>query len=1220
MDTMIWSCILLITAGITVGGLIFIRHMKSAVLRRGVFLAATAFILVPAIWLSVRFPLNAGVILLHLTGFLIGAMIVDAIIDLIEKKKSEKKEKEPRAKRLSRIATAAMIGCLIYLIAGYVNAGWIRRTTYVVNTEKTIAGGHLRIAQLSDVHLGTTMDSEEFEDLLVKISNENADILAVTGDLIDENTSREEMLRCCAAFSAKCSVPKIFYIAGNHDVYEDMAFTEEELFEALKANGVTVLCDDVALMPEGYYVVGRKDASENRKSMAELLEDVDPTKYIIILDHQPNDFDRESQFGTDLVLTGHMHGGYLFPMRLVAPLLTGFFGDSDRIAGREIRGNSHFIVSSGAGTWGCSFKTGAISEYVIIDVSSSANVSDVDPTRSNLDELTDEDFERHEYRVLNETTDQYIYTFKNKSGKTVGIEGRLTLFSAGGDEYESLWDEIDILAPGEESILVFDLSNYDDEYQVEFKADYNTFPFENPVISDLKVEMITNPNVTKEKLSAIIKNTGTSYAENVNMYVVYFSSGTAVGCEKKYLQRLKPNASVAVAFQTENAYDEARYYLTGYSSVNLPRETDPVSKEDFAVRQYNFTNEGRELYFLAIKNNGDKTAKVNGIIIGGDERGYMIVAKGSNDKDNVLRPGDEALLRFDLPADVGVTSVGYDLSFDTELAPQENLGQGELDVTKKIDGNMATVTVTNRSYSWPMRFSMTVLFYDASGNVVWADEADIVDLRGVDIDYDPYVAGNTLSGGAAIIRQFYSPVPFDSVEVFCDSTTWMMVVSKVSPTPVTVRDDAFETSGHLIQTEDRAEYICLVKNNSDTTVAVSGSAIALDASGKVLAWLGDEKLTLPSAGDYVIDLSDISGGATTITDLLESIGFVGTVIDAHNERRVAALHPGETGVLWFAFSDLNVSEIDRIVCPLMYDTKAKDNPVNTDIHAEVVMKEGTTLTIKAVNESAYECQRGVLYALYFDQDHKLIAYDQKNLATNTNKIYRTGDVVGEYFGDLSAGSLTTLRLECPEEFDSVEFYASSSSVAYGNEQYRCASEGDFTVREYRGAQGSMYALAIQNNMDRSVGVNALVTAYDADGKAIGVDSSTLSVIGSGEEYVMCFDLRTEGAIDHIAYELRYAESTTAQDTKKELTIEETTRPDGVEVSVTNKGVMRLNFVYATVLFLDSDGHVVYCAEESFKNELAKYYEPGEAQTCFFECPVAFDKALTFINCYKVSGS
>ena len=185
--------------------------------------------------------------------------------------------------------------------------------------------------------------------------------------------SREEMLRCCAAFSGKCSVEEIYYIAGNHDVYEDMAFTEEELFKALEDNGVSVLRDDVVLTAGGYYIIGRKDASENRKIMAELFKEVDPSKYTIVLDHQPNDFNRESQAGADLVLAGHMHGGYLFPMRLAAPLLTGFFGDSDRIEGTETRNNTTFIVSSGAGTWGCSFKTGAISEYVIIDITAATS-------------------------------------------------------------------------------------------------------------------------------------------------------------------------------------------------------------------------------------------------------------------------------------------------------------------------------------------------------------------------------------------------------------------------------------------------------------------------------------------------------------------------------------------------------------------------------------------------------------------------------------------------------------------------------------------------------------------------------------------------------------------------------------------------------------------------------------------------------------------------------
>ncbi|MBR5349165.1 MAG: metallophosphoesterase [Lachnospiraceae bacterium] len=1213
MDTMIWSLILLITAGITIGCLIGIRHMKSVALRRGVFLAATALILVPGILLSLKYPLNAGVILLHLTGYLIGALLVDGIIDLIIKKRTEKKETEPRAKRRARIAAAAMVGCLIYLIAGYINAGWIRRTAYTMNTDKAIAGGHLRIAQLSDVHLGTTLDSKKFEDLLVRISGENADILVVTGDLVDENTSQDEMLRCCAAFSEKCTIDVIFYVAGNHDVYEGMAFTEEELFEALKANGVTVLRDDVVLMPNGYYVAGRKDASEIRKSMQELLEEVDPTKYTIVLDHQPNDFDDEGIYGADLVLAGHTHGGYLFPMRLAAPLLTGFFGDSDRIAGREIRNNSLFIVSSGAGTWGCSFKTGAISEYVIIDISSEKMISDETSTKSSEEdpfgsEIQKEDFEEHEYILSDEDTRKFIYTAKNNSAMTVGIDGYLILYTLDGEIYDALRNEISILAPGEESIMVFDLSEYEEKYSLEFRAEYDPFPYEKPVINNLKIEMITNPNATKEKLSAIIKNTGGSFAEFVDMYVLYFSSGEIVGCEKKGLPNLKPDASVAVAFSTEKAYDETRYYLTGYSSVFQPSVTDPVSKDDFAIKQYTFENADRKSYYLRVKNNGDKTAKVNGILIALDERGYMIAARNSKKTDNVLRSGEETLLMFDLPGDFAIGSVGYDLSFDTELAPEQLFGQGELDVERKIDGNIVTVTVTNRSYSFPRFFSMTALFLDRSGNVVWADEATVSDESYMFAD--PYGQGYFYSDGSAITRQFFSPVPFDSVEVFCNSTNWMMSAREGTPQAVAVRDDEFETKGYLLRTNEGAEYIFLVKNNSGTTVAVTGSAIALDASGHVLAQVNGDTPKLTLEDGSIINISDLS-------DLWYDIGdryYYG--IFSHDEK-IEALHPGETGLIRFVFPELNESEIDRVVCPLMFDTKEKENHVNTAIRAETVVQNGETLTVKAFNEGAYECQSGDLYALYFDQDDKLIAYDRKGLLRHTNTIQPTGEVNGVNLRSLSAGAATTLKLTCPESFDHVEFYTKSISYAEDNALFRSVAEGDFTLKEYRGTGDSndnLYFLAIRNNMDGAADVNALVTAYDSEENVIGVDSSILSTLGSDEEYIMCFNLRTEGPVDHVDYELRTNLETEHHSAKDELTIEENIRPDGVEITASNKGVLRLGNVYGTVLFLDPAGRVVYCAENSLKQNFANYLEPGETQTTIFECPTAFDKALIYIKC------
>lgn len=369
MDTIVWLIIFLATCGITIDCLIVLRRFESARSRRMIFAAVAVLFFIPTIFLGLKRPLNAPIIFLHLTGYLLGALIVDGILCLLARKRKQTTE-EARSRRLMRIATAALFGCLIYLTLGFLCANWVRRTEYVFETEKAIENGCLRIAQISDVHLGTTNDCGDFEKLLRRVSEDNADILVITGDFVDEYTSREDMLRACKAFSTECKIDRVFFIAGNHEELEGADFTAEELFTELRANRVAVLQDEALLVADSFYVVGRKDASESRKNMTELLKDVDRSKYIVVLDHQPNDFTREAAAGADLTLTGHTHGGYLFPLRFLSSYLNVLFSEAECISGSGTKLNMNYIVSSGVGTWGCSFKTGTRSEYVIIDIKS----------------------------------------------------------------------------------------------------------------------------------------------------------------------------------------------------------------------------------------------------------------------------------------------------------------------------------------------------------------------------------------------------------------------------------------------------------------------------------------------------------------------------------------------------------------------------------------------------------------------------------------------------------------------------------------------------------------------------------------------------------------------------------------------------------------------------------------------------------------------------------
>ena len=101
-----------------------------------------------------------------------------------------------------------------------------------------------------------------------------------------------------------------------------------------------------------------------QQSQRLMVSDKQKNKFMIVMDHQPNDYEKEKNFLVDLVLSGHTHGGHLFPAGFVGLLM----GANDKVYGHEKIENTDFIVTSGISGWAIPFKTGAISEYVVIDV------------------------------------------------------------------------------------------------------------------------------------------------------------------------------------------------------------------------------------------------------------------------------------------------------------------------------------------------------------------------------------------------------------------------------------------------------------------------------------------------------------------------------------------------------------------------------------------------------------------------------------------------------------------------------------------------------------------------------------------------------------------------------------------------------------------------------------------------------------------------------------
>lgn len=101
-----------------------------------------------------------------------------------------------------------------------------------------------------------------------------------------------------------------------------------------------------------------------RAEMTELVKELDPDKFSVVLDHQPNDYQNQTTAEVDLVLSGHTHGGQLFPLNKVGE----WIGANDKTYGLEKRNKTNFIVTSGLSDWAIKFKTGTKSEFVVIDI------------------------------------------------------------------------------------------------------------------------------------------------------------------------------------------------------------------------------------------------------------------------------------------------------------------------------------------------------------------------------------------------------------------------------------------------------------------------------------------------------------------------------------------------------------------------------------------------------------------------------------------------------------------------------------------------------------------------------------------------------------------------------------------------------------------------------------------------------------------------------------
>jgi predicted MPP superfamily phosphohydrolase len=260
---------------------------------------------------------------------------------------------------------ALAIGTVALLAVGYYNATRPEVNTVDIEINKRAPGrSSLNIVMASDLHLGCINGRSVLRRWVNTINSLHPDIVLLPGDVFDDNPATVARKHLGDILSDIDAPLGVYFAPGNHEGFGNLP----QAVDYLKAHHIRVLLDEAVPIDSSFYLIGRLDRSIERdglrrKPLRELMDAIpDRDRPVLLLDHQPVKLDDAARAGIDLQVSGHTHRGQLWPFSL----LTRRIYETEW--GYLRKGDSHFFVSQGAGTWGPPVRLGTRSEIVQLRV------------------------------------------------------------------------------------------------------------------------------------------------------------------------------------------------------------------------------------------------------------------------------------------------------------------------------------------------------------------------------------------------------------------------------------------------------------------------------------------------------------------------------------------------------------------------------------------------------------------------------------------------------------------------------------------------------------------------------------------------------------------------------------------------------------------------------------------------------------------------------------
>lgn len=279
---------------------------------------------------------------------------------------------------IGSVVVACAVATCLY---GIFNARNIKVNEYSVTVNKSCGSDkHLKAVLVADLHMGYAIGVDHITNMVEKINQQDADIVIIAGDIFDNSyDGMDDPEGIKAQLKSIKSKYGVYAVYGNHDIDEKilMGFTfdwggkqlhSEKMTNFIKECNIKLINDESVLINDEFYLVGRRDTDKpgtedgTRAEITELTKDLDKTKPIFVLSHEPDELQKTADAGADIDFSGHTHDGQLFPGNLTI----GLFWENP--CGMIKKDNMYSIVTSGVGVYGTFMRVGTDAEICSVDI------------------------------------------------------------------------------------------------------------------------------------------------------------------------------------------------------------------------------------------------------------------------------------------------------------------------------------------------------------------------------------------------------------------------------------------------------------------------------------------------------------------------------------------------------------------------------------------------------------------------------------------------------------------------------------------------------------------------------------------------------------------------------------------------------------------------------------------------------------------------------------